>query len=224
MRRGCLRWWIGLVCCAALLAGPGFLAAAETPEFAVTEIQTALDQGDLPRFERRADVDALCGQGAAIFIDMLRKAGEKESASLPPVLALLGSAAQKPETAVTLRAMLAGEAAAFVRDGVESGRFGGKTDGKTAGNGRGMLAPLFADVSTGRKSLRVTGKAVPAKGAKGGAAQAVELPVAVKDKGNGREYPVRLRLEKTEGLWKVTRIADLPEIAGTLWKEATNPE
>lgn len=222
--RGCLA-----LCLAAAFAPLAFAAAAagERPEAAVAAIQTALEQADLAAFEQRVDVDALIAEGSAVFMDKLLKAGGE--GALPPVLSLLATAAGTPQGASALRGMLADEAAAFVRDGVASGRFGGK-EASSAGRARGLLAPLFAEASTGRKSLRVAGRALSVAGA----GDAVEVPVAIRDEGNGREYRVRLRLEQrspersagasaapaASTFWKVTRIADLPAIADRIWNEA----
>lgn len=212
-----------LALCLYLAVAPLALAAGERPEGAVAAIQTALDQADLAAFEQRVAVDALIDEGCAVFMDRLLRAGK--NGDLPPVLALLATAAGTPQGALAMRGILADEAAAFVRDGVASGRFGGRT-GRSAGRARGLLAPLFAEVSTGRKSLRVAGRALPVTTA----GDVVELPVSIRDEGNGRAYRLRLRLEQwpperpagagAAGFWKVTRIADLPAIADRLWNEA----
>lgn len=233
MMRGCVGRGIRFIACGCLalcLASSLAFAAGERPEAAVTAIQTALDQADLAAFERRVDMDALIGEGCAVFMSKLSTAGA--TGDLPPVLALLASAAGTPQGAAAMRGLLAGETAAFVRDGVASGRFGGGK-ARSAERSRGLLAPLFAEASTGRKSLRAVGRAVPVTAA----GDVVELPVAIRDAGNGREYRLRLRLEQAlpEGsagasakaagsagspFWKVTRIADLPAIADRLWDEA----
>ena len=227
-----------VVACLCLVAAftPLALAApverAERPETAVAAIQTALDQADLALFEQRVDVDALIDEGSAVFMSKLLKAGE--TGELPPALALLATAAGTPQGALAMRGMLAGEAAAFVRDGVASGRFGGGKAGKgSAGKSRGLLAPLFANASTGRKHLRAVGRALPVTSA----GDVVELPVAIRDEGNGREYRLRLRLEQysdspagasptttVSPYWKVTGIADLPAIADQIWEEAVPPK
>lgn len=201
-------------------------AAGERPEAAVAAIQTALDQADLAAFEQRVDMNALIDEGCAVFMSKLSTAGA--TGDLPPVLALLATAAGTPQGAAAMRGLLANEAAAFVRDGVASGRFGGG-EARSAGTSRGLLAPLFAEASTGRKSLRAVGRAVPVTAA----GDAVELPVSIRDAGNGREYRLRLRLEQAlpeasagatgsagSPFWKVTRIADLPAIANRIWNEA----
>lgn len=50
-----------------LTAVPSF-AARQAPEAVLTEIQRAVDAGDLPAFERYVDVDALLDQLSLIHI------------------------------------------------------------------------------------------------------------------------------------------------------------
>lgn len=204
----------------AFWAFPVAAASGGSPEEAVMDIQKAIDRADLNLFEQRVDVEALAAQGSDMFVSML---AERGSAGLPPVVALLANTARSPDAAFLIRQMLANEAAAFVRDGVASGRFGGRR-GDPRQPSRGLLSPLFADVSTARKVLSVAGKARRID-EQDNTGHAVELPVRVRDDGSRKSYGLRLRLERdstaAEG-WKVVRIADLPEIADRIWKEMAN--
>ncbi len=211
-----------LFCLPVLAPWPVHVAAAsgESPEEAVMDIQKALDQADLNLFERRVDVDGLAAQGSDIFVSML---AERGSTNLPPVVSLLVNTVNNPEAAVLIRQILAGEAAAFVRDGVASGRFGGRSD-DSGPPSRGLLSPLFTGVSTDRKILSVTGRARRVA-TEDNTGRAVELPVRIRDEGSKKSYGLRLRLERGSDIaagWKVVRIADLPEIANQIWKEISN--
>ena len=72
-----------------------------------------------------------------------------------PMVALLFTQAASKEGNV--RSLLLNETRAFVLNGISSGAFAGrKPSGNTA---QGLLAPLFADASTGRKEIKNVGQA-----------------------------------------------------------------
>lgn len=101
----------------------------------------------------------------------------------------------------TLRGVLRGEVKAFVLDGVSSGSFAGRR--QISANPRGMLAPLFADVSPGAKTIT-------AKGQTTATAEGWITPFTVHDAGNGNDYAItgafrrdgdgRVRLARIENL------------------------
>lgn len=186
---------------------PCSVYATETIENTFTEIQTALDHADLPRFERYVDIESLAKQGTDTFLTLLTKNGLNPN--LPPVIAVLAlSLATNPDNAPTLKSTIAHQASQFIRNGVSSGHFGGR---KTTSD----VPPIFAEASKGRKILSIAGKALAVKGK-----NALDVPVHIKDEGNGHTYSVKLRLEKGK-VWRVTEIADLPSLADRIWKEAT---
>ena len=121
--------------------------ARQTPEAVLKEIQTA--------FERRVDVDALLDQSSSALITALQKAGQVDTSGLPPMLALMVASVQDPSMAKQIKGLLVQETGTFTRSGIESGFFAGKP--KANAKPKGLLAPLFGNVSTGRKELRPRG-------------------------------------------------------------------
>ena len=71
---------------------------------------------------------------------------------------------------------------------------------------KGLLAPLFGNVSTGRKELRPRGASRKVNGN-------VILPATIHDFGNGRDYKVDLGMSPSGESWKVTSIANMDKLA-----------
>ena len=173
--------------------------ARQTPEAVLKEIQTAIDASDLAAFERRVDVDALLDQSSSALITALQKAGQVDTSGLPPMLALMVASVQDPSMAKQIKGLL------------ESGFFAGKP--KANANPKGLLAPLFGNVSTGRKELRPRGASRKVNGN-------VILPATIHDFGNGRDYKVDLGMSPSGESWKVTSIANMDKLVSRLQKEA----
>ncbi len=177
----CAAW--ALACC--LFFFPRAAAAADDPRQCVIDAGRAVDNADVEAFERLVDVDAVLEQALDIFV---RRARDPQTArELPPMVALLFSQAAEKEGSV--RALLLNETRAFVLNGVASGAFAGRRPSGAAA--QGLLAPLFADASTGRKEVRDVG---PARRDGDGWL----VPFVVHDGGNGESYPVTGRVT-TEG-------------------------
>ncbi len=194
-----------------LLCASGVRAASSSaPESTVREIQAAIDAKDSARFERLVDMRGIAGRA----VDMLLEdAARPEGGSLPPLLALmLSQVRSSPQATAALRGLLEDECGAFVRYGVASGHFAGRPD-KSVRPG-GMLSPLFAEASLGRKELAVAG---PAAAAGGGA---FLLPALLRDHGNGNSYPLLLRLEGAPQERRVTEIVNLPDLWAQIAAEA----
>ena len=179
--------------------------ARQTPEAVLKEIQTAIDASDLAAFERRVDVDALLDQSSSALITALQKAGQVDTSGLPPMLALMVASVQDPSMAKQIKGLLVQETGTFTRSGIESGFFAGKP--------KGLLAPLFGNVSTGRKELRPRGASRKVNGN-------VILPATIHDFGNGRDYKVDLGMSPSGESWKVTSIANMDKLVSRLQKEA----
>ncbi len=198
--------------CLLLFAALPALAARQTPEATLQTIQRAIDTSDLATFERHVDVDALIDQSASALIASLQKAGRVDTSKLPPMLALMVASVQDPSMAKQIKSLLVQETGTFARSGIESGFFAGKP--KAGAKPKGLLAPLFGEVSTGRKELRVRGSARNA-----GDTMTV-LPATIHDFGNGRDYKVDLGMTPTKDGWKVSRIANMEQLVSRLQKEA----
>lgn len=198
------------VLCALCVRPLSACAAPQTPEAVLTEIQRAIDESDLPSFERYVDVDALLDQSASALIASLQKAGKVDTSGLPPMLALMVASVQDPSMAKQIKSLLVQETGTFARSGIESGFFAGKP---AASKPKGLLAPLFGDVSTGRKELRPRGASRKSK-------NAAVIPVTIHDYGNGGDYKVDLGMIPAGKSWKVNRIANIDALLARLQKEA----
>ena len=181
--------------------------ARQTPEAVLKEIQTAIDASDLAAFERRVDVDALLDQSSSALITALQKAGQVDTSGLPPMLALMVASVQDPSMAKQIKGLLVQETGTFTRSGIESGK------PKANAKPKGLLAPLFGNVSTGRKELRPRGASRKVNGN-------VILPATIHDFGNGRDYKVDLGMSPSGESWKVTSIANMDKLVFRLQKEA----
>ena len=201
----------------ALSAGP----CAATPKAGVTdagaparclaEAQHAIDQAEVAAFERQVDVDAILEQALDLVTQIM---AQPETADrMPPLLALVFSQAAG-NGGGTVRNLLKGEARAFILDGVASGAFAGrKPSGVGAG---GLLAPLFADASLGRKEIREVGAAVPD-------GEGWLVPFVVHDAGNGQDYAVTGRFSPTETGCRLTSVANLGELVERIRQEGMAP-
>ena len=191
-----------------LLTGPAAAATdAGAPARSLAEAQRAMDQADVAAFERQVDVDAILEQALDLVTQIM---AQPETADrMPPLLALVFSQAAG-NGGGTVRNLLKGEARAFILNGVASGAFAGRTpSGAAAG---GLLAPLFADASLGRKEIREVGAAQP----DGGGWLA---PFVVHDAGNGQDYAVVGRFSPTETGCRLTSVENLAELVERIRQE-----
>ena len=189
-----------------------FSAFAGTPENTLREIQKAIDSSDVAAFEQHVDMNALLNQSSSALISKLQKAGTVDTSKLPPMLALMVASVKDPAMAQQIKTLLVQETGTFTRSGIESGFFAGKP--KAGVKPKGMLAPLFGDVSTGRKELKARGAARNA-----GDGMTV-LPATIHDYGNGRDYPVDLGMTPSGDGWKVTSITNIDKLMYKLQQEA----
>ncbi|MDD4701541.1 MAG: hypothetical protein PHI96_04915 [Desulfovibrio sp.] len=150
----------------------------------VVQAGNAVDSADATAFEKLVDVDGILAKALDIFV---RQAKQPEvAAEMPPMLAILFAQAGSGEQgSATVRAVLLSESRAFIVNGISSGAFAGrKVDGRAS---QGVLAPLFADASTGRKEIRQVGEARAKNGD-------WLVPFTVYDHGNGESYRVTGRV------------------------------
>lgn len=203
-----MKWCYGVLfsslLCVSLLSFP---CRAQTPEEAVSAVQTALDTADLSLFEQHVDIEALVDNGVSLFLERL--AGGESAAVLPPALQLLATALNNPNMRSSLQQILQREVCRFIREGVSSGRFGGRTDTGTAAGIRGTL---LASLSQGRKEISHIGTARP-----DGSGKCISFRVT--DYGNGESYPVTAHLEYQMD-WFISRINNMPVLLDRLMREA----
>ena len=190
-------------------AGATDAAATNTgaPARSLAEIGRAIDSADVAAFERQVDVDAILEQALDLVMQVM--AQPETAQSMPPLLGLVFSQAAG-NGGGAVRTLLKDEARAFILNGVASGAFAGRRpSGASAG---GLLAPLFADASLGRKEIREVGKATPD-------GEGWLVPFVVHDAGNGLDYAVVGRFSPTETGARLTSIANLGELVERIRQE-----
>lgn len=201
-----------LIPCFAALPASAADEGADQARLCIAEAGKAIDAADVAAFERLVDLDAILGEALHLF---LRETQKPEVArQLPPLLAMLFSqAAAQDSGGVNLRSLLFGEARAFVLNGVASGAFAGrKPTGQAA---QGLLAPLFADASTGRKEIREIGQA--RRDGRGWL-----VPFVVHDAGNGEDYSVLGRVSPLDNGCRLTAVENLEELLRRISEESRN--
>ena len=102
-----------------------------------------------------------------------------------------------------VRGVLLSETKAFVLNGISSGAFAGRKP--TGAAAQGLLAPLFADASTGRKEIKSVGQA-RADGS------GWLVPFVVHDGGNGESYDVTGRVTKVDGQMRLTSVSNMESL------------
>lgn len=192
----------------ALLPAYGaFAGDAGAPARCLAEVGQAIDKADVAAFERQVDVDAILEQALDLVLQIMSR--PETADRMPPLLALVFSQAAGNGGA-PVRNLLKGEARAFILNGVASGAFAGrKPSGNAAG---GLLAPLFADASLGRKEIREVGAATPD-------GEGWIMPFVVHDAGNGQDYAVTGRFSPTETGCRLTSVENLGELVERIRQE-----
>ena len=189
----------GVLLLALMVLQTGLAHATADPRQCILEAGSAVDKSDVGAFEKQVDVDAILEQALNLFV---RRAQDPEAAKdLPPMVALLFTQAASKEGNV--RSLLLNETRAFVINGISSGAFAGKKPSPTAS--QGLLAPLFADASTGRKEIKNVGQA-----RRDGEAWLV--PFVVHDGGNGESYDVTGRVTTVNGAMRLTSVANMESL------------
>ncbi len=77
-----------------------------------------------------------------------------------------------------------------------------------------MLAPLFGDVSLGRKELRDIRRAVPD-------GRDMRIAFTVLDHGNGNVYPVMARLSPMDTDWRIVAVTNMRTLVHQILQEAS---
>lgn len=186
------------------------VAASASPDTAAPALRRAVDNADAALLDSVADVRSIVGEAVDMFLQDARTPEGK--AALPPLPALiLSSTGDNPRRRAALRDFLRREAEELVRYGVRSGAFAGKP--RQAPPPEGILAPLFADVSLGRKEIRQIGRAVRE-------GDAAYVPFTVHDHGNGNDYPVQALLRRAGKEWRIVSIRNLREIMDQIRRES----
>lgn len=185
--------------------------AQESPAKALENVQSALDTGDLVLFDLHVDMDRLVGRGVDYFLAEAQN--DKAKSSMPPVLSMILSTVGQSETGKTsFRSLVGGEARNFVVYGVQSGSFAGNKLANVPPP-EGLLAPLFAEASLGRKEIRQV-QSPKMRGSD------CLISFVVYDYGNGRSYPVQSLWQVVQGHWRLVQVENLPALITQIRGEA----
>jgi hypothetical protein len=195
----CLLFTLFFFTLSAVSAADSPIAAARCPVL----IGQAMDAADVETFEKLVDVNAILNAGLDIFLRDLE--AMQATGDVPPMLALLFSPlAVRNAAAEQARGLLIAETRAFVLNGVASGAFAGRPP--SGPSAQGLLAPLFAEASTGRKEIRDIGAPARAQG------EDWLVPFMVHDFGSGEEYPVIGRLSPVGDGFRLVAVENLTEL------------
>lgn len=190
---------------------PRTTLAADGPHACLEAVAQAIADGDMTAFEQHVDVDGLLGTVVdKLFVEARRP---ENADKLPPMMHLMFSGAALADGGGRVRKMLRGEARAFLRNGIVSGAFAGRTPGQDY-RSEGLIAPLFAGASMGRKEIHGIGQTRAREG--GG----WTLPFRVFDAGNGNDYPVVGHFARQEGRVMLVGIDNLDELFSRIAAEA----
>lgn len=183
---------------------------SQAPHATLIEIGKAVDQGDGNRFMELVDVDSILKQGLDVFFREAKK--PEYSKHMPPVLMLVISQALKtgPEGNL-LRELLGNEVKAFILNGINSGAFAGKK--YAVAEKSGMLAPLLANASTGKKEIRGIGETIID-------GEEAIIPFSIHDYGNDNDYLIRGRFGKKETAWQLKGIDNFEQLFSQIRDEA----
>ncbi len=187
-----------------LFSGP---AAAAPPDDCLSQISQAIENADAVAFEQAIDLDAIIDNSLKHFT------GKTDASKYGPVLPML-LAQLNTQGGQAIKSMRTPEAKALVRTGVRSGAFAGRP--ASGAPSQGVLAPLFANASMGRKEIRGAGE--PAADAGGWL-----MPFSLHDYGNDSDYIIVGRFVPAESGAKLAAIENLEQLFEQIQKEASQP-
>lgn len=195
-----------IICLLLALAAPAFAAP---PDDCLNGIGQAIENQDAVAFENLIDLDAILGDAWNLFIAEAQK--PENSASVDPVLAMLLAQANGAQGGA-IRELILREAKNFALGGVRNGSFAGRSG---SGQTQGMLGPLFANASTGRKEIRGVGEPVAYE-------EGWLMPFTVHDYGNDNDYHVIGRFLRVGNGARLAGIENLSQIFEQIQREAAN--
>lgn len=197
--------------CVALKLGisPAFCDSRDPVE-TLRQIGMAVDTADGEAFQQLVDLDSLLGDALGTVLSEAQKP-ENLSKIQPMIGIIITQAASGNAQGEALRNMIRGEAKAFVLNGVNSGAFAGNIVNNSQSSG--LLAPLFAYASQGRKEIRGIGD--PRR-----QGDNYLVPFSVHDYGNEQDYDVVGRFSPSENGLRLTAIENLQQLFSQIQQEA----
>lgn len=184
-------------------------AAPQNPRACLEDINKAVEAGDTQAFQELVNLDGILADAYATFLREARK--PENSPKIPPMLAIILAQASSGENGKAIQTLLIGEIKAFILNGIASGSFAGKK--LDPAQKQGVLAPLFAQASTGKKEIRNIGDSYP--DGDGWLATFV-----VHDSGNGNDYDVIGRFIKDDGGVRLASIKNMEQLFQRIQRES----
>lgn len=183
-----------------LVFGAGGAAfAAVGPGDSVRMLQKGIDTKDMALVGKYLDVDAVVSRAVDNLLadeDVLREAVKNPAIAM--VIALGGNAGAND----AVRAVLVAEAREYVTYGVVSGAFAGSPE-KSASNYQSLFGKVFRGEGKDRKRF---GPSTVKSQDKKSAVVSTTLFEGVRE----RAYPLELRMEKQDGVWRVVALESRP--------------
>lgn len=202
-----------VLCMVFGFAFPQPVLADSDPLSAITLAQQGIEQSDSDLFNRAVDVDSVLNKASDTLNTALREqfAAGKLSGGAGAMILLLSTSEEDSAKAGLVKQLMVSEVKDFLAAGINGGYFAGKPNG-TIKPSRGTLASTLPKMSKGRKEL-IPGKVLSQKDGK------AMVSATFADAKAGR-FPLTLALERQNGNWRVTEIANAAE----LLEEATKRE
>lgn len=186
----------------ALMALATFPALAAVPEAAIPQLQKAIDDSNVPLLEKHMDLDSVVNKAADFLL--ADPAALKAAQKTPAVALLIAGMGSDPQAKAMLKSILVQETRGFVVQGVSSGAFAGKKISSGSKN-KGLLSPLFAGASKGRKEFGTTTLLERKDGS-------ARISTSLYDAGAKERYPLELRLEEQHEVWRITEVLNIRQL------------
>lgn len=172
---------------------------------ALRTAQKAVDTRDSSLFTQAVDIDSVLNKGADALITFVSQAaaeGTITSPALSMAAMLLNSGADSAQRALVV-SLLGSEVRSFLATGINGGYFAGDPDPNVKPSSA-SLASALEKMPKGRRVLE-PGKVLSEDNGK------ARVSATFVDPGAGR-VPLVLVLERKEGNWKVTEIANASDV------------
>ena len=180
----------------------GAVHAAPGPVESIAMLQKGVDTRDLALVEKYLDSDGTVVKAVDVIVtdkDILRQAGQA-SFAIAAILAMGSDEKMVP----VLRDLMKSEAREYIRHGVVSGAFAGAPQEGVSTYG-GIFGKVFRGGNKDRKkfgpaTLKTSGK------------ETAVVATTLADGAKGRTYPLELRLERQQGIWRVVEIVNVSQL------------
>jgi len=186
------------------VVGPfGFAASvAQRPETSIAMLQKAINARDLALAEQYLDIDGVITKIIDILLTEEDVAKSLNNGALTIGLALAISS--DANTAAAFKEFLQSEAREYVRHGVVSGAFSGALV-KNASTYGGLIKKTFR----GKEKDKIAFGPASVLSRK---VESAMVTTTLTRGDNGRAYPLKLRLERQSGVWRVVELINTRDI------------